>query len=180
MKNIFYVYEHWRPDKDVCFWVGKGKKRRAYKFKRNSHYNNIVQKLCRMGMCVEVRLVKSGLTETQSLKLECERIRFWRDAGVELTNKTDGGEGFSGFVRPLGILGTKESRKKLSLARIGMKFSKEHKANLSKKKLGVPRKPFKMSTIRKMRKASRLREQRKRELYGDNVRQNSRIKEPAP
>jgi hypothetical protein len=27
----FYVYEHWRPDKDVCFYVGKGHGRRAYK-----------------------------------------------------------------------------------------------------------------------------------------------------
>ena len=22
--EIFYVYEHWRPDKSVCFYVGKG------------------------------------------------------------------------------------------------------------------------------------------------------------
>ena len=27
--TIFYVYEHWRPDKDTCFWVGKGKGDRA-------------------------------------------------------------------------------------------------------------------------------------------------------
>ena len=25
----YYVYEHWRPDKDVCFYVGKGKGGRA-------------------------------------------------------------------------------------------------------------------------------------------------------
>lgn len=24
MKNNFYVYEHWRLDKDECFYVGKG------------------------------------------------------------------------------------------------------------------------------------------------------------
>jgi hypothetical protein len=23
------VYEHWRPDKDVCFYVGRGRKRRG-------------------------------------------------------------------------------------------------------------------------------------------------------
>jgi hypothetical protein len=22
--NSFYVYEHWRPDKDICFYVGEG------------------------------------------------------------------------------------------------------------------------------------------------------------
>ena len=27
--NIFYVYEHWRPDHDECFYVGKGKGGRA-------------------------------------------------------------------------------------------------------------------------------------------------------
>lgn len=30
--SIFYVYEHWRPDKDVCFYVGKGSKGRARTF----------------------------------------------------------------------------------------------------------------------------------------------------
>ena len=25
MATIFYVYEHWRPDKDLPFYVGKGK-----------------------------------------------------------------------------------------------------------------------------------------------------------
>jgi hypothetical protein len=58
MRKIFYVYEHWRPDKDVCFYVGKGKDGRANVFSRkNAHYNSIVAKLARLGMCVEVRLV---------------------------------------------------------------------------------------------------------------------------
>lgn len=26
--DTFYVYEHWRPDKGECFYVGKGKKHR--------------------------------------------------------------------------------------------------------------------------------------------------------
>ena len=29
LADIFYVYEHWRPDKNVCFYVGKGKGKRA-------------------------------------------------------------------------------------------------------------------------------------------------------
>lgn len=63
--NCYYVYEHWRPDKDVCFYVGKGKKYRAYDMKtgRSGYHGNIQAKLARMGMCVEIRLVADGLSE---------------------------------------------------------------------------------------------------------------------
>ncbi len=93
--NIFYVYEHWRPDRDIPFYVGKGKDNRAYNFKRNFHYNNIVKKLSDLGMCVEVRLVASGLEESIAFDIEEQRIAFWRASGVILANYTDGGEGVS-------------------------------------------------------------------------------------
>lgn len=49
-------------------------------------------------MCVEVRLVASGLSESKAFELEMDRIAFWRLAiGKELTNLTDGGEGSSGM-----------------------------------------------------------------------------------
>ncbi len=113
MTAVFYVYEHWRPDKDVCFWVGKGTGDRAYRFKRNVSYDCIVKILADAGMCVEVRLVQSGLTEFESLKIECERITFWRSAGITLTNRVDGGRGNRGlFV-------SKETRQKLRDANLG-------------------------------------------------------------
>lgn len=28
--TIFYVYEHWRLDRDECFYVGKGQRKKAY------------------------------------------------------------------------------------------------------------------------------------------------------
>lgn len=34
--NNFYVYEHWRPDTGVCFYVGKGKEKRAWDMKRRA------------------------------------------------------------------------------------------------------------------------------------------------
>ena len=95
--HIFYVYEHWRPDLDLCFWVGKGNGDRAYRFRRNFHYNNVVKKLARAGLCVEVRLVRGEMAEDAALELERKRIAFWRSAGVALTNYTDGGEGVSGL-----------------------------------------------------------------------------------
>ena len=94
MENTFYVYEHWRPDLDVCFYVGKGTGRRCkIGRQRNSHHNNIVAKLNNLGMCVEVRMYKSGLSEKEALQIEKERISFWRNAGVDLVNKTAGGDG---------------------------------------------------------------------------------------
>lgn len=97
--KIFYVYEHWRPDKDVCFYVGKGKDDRAWRKRksRNIYYMRVVNKLERLGMCVEVRMVQSGLIEFAALALEVERIVFWRSQGVQLANLTDGGEGVSGL-----------------------------------------------------------------------------------
>ena len=106
---IFYVYEHWRLDKDECFYVGKGHGGRAYsRSSRNIHWRNIVAKLERTGFAYEVRIVASNLSEEDAFKLEAERIVFWRDV-VDLSNLTNGGEGF------LGGRHTEESKKKISI-----------------------------------------------------------------
>lgn len=90
----FYVYEHWRPDLDLPFYVGKGSAARFDPNRtRNKHHSNIKNKLKKLGMCVEVRMVASGLSEGDALRLEIERIAFWRERGVELSNKTAGGDG---------------------------------------------------------------------------------------
>lgn len=44
-------------------------------------------------MCVEVRMVASGLSEEDALRLEIERIAFWKERRIELSNKTAGGDG---------------------------------------------------------------------------------------
>ena len=91
-----YVYEHWRPDKDLPFYVGKGCGRRAYRLRdkrRNRHHLNIVNYLASVGLCVEVRLVAGGLTDDAAFALEKERIAFWRESGIDLTNQNDGGDG---------------------------------------------------------------------------------------
>ena len=105
----FYVYEHWRLDRDECFYVGKGRAGRAYSMKnRNRHHQAIVAKLSRIGSAIEVRMVATGLAEADAFALEVERISFWREAGVDLTNVTNGGEGISGFHH------SEETCKKLS------------------------------------------------------------------
>lgn len=120
MTGRFYIYEHWRPDKDMCFYVGKGSGRRIKKHSRewNTHHGRILKKLERLGMCVEVRLVAGGLTEENAFIMEIERIAFWRGAGIKLTNQTAGGEGC-----------TKPSlavREKMRLAKLGKPQSPEN------------------------------------------------------
>lgn len=150
----FYVYEHWRPDLDLCFWVGKGTGDRARRFKRNARYDQVVRTLSDLGMCVEVRMVASGLTEWGALMMERERIAFWRSAVVELTNRTDGGEGNRGmFV-------SAETREKIRRANIGKKHSPETRAKMSKSRTGrIGGRPagfnHSSETIEKIRAANR-------------------------
>lgn len=123
--NIFYVYEHWRLDRDECFYVGKGHGNRAYKLAgRNLHHRGIVAKLRRIGSAVEIKIVAAGLSEEEAFNLEKTRIQFWRDI-VDLVNITDGGEGVSG--------------PKISASRKGKKHSLESIAKMSAAKKGKAR-----------------------------------------
>jgi hypothetical protein len=123
MGGKFYVYEHWRPDRDECFYVGKGFGRRAnVMYARNRHHTAIQAKLSRLSMCVEVRLVAEALSEEEAFKLECERIAFWRSAGMDLANLTRGGEGTSDP--------SAETRELMRQAKLGRTLSEEHKRKI--------------------------------------------------
>jgi hypothetical protein len=108
MATVFYVYEHWRPDTGRCFYVGKGKGGRANAMRqRNRHHKFVQKKLARLGLAVEVKIISGGLTDDEAIALEIERIAFWRLDGTDLTNMTDGGEGFRGKH-------TEETKRRLS------------------------------------------------------------------
>lgn len=130
--DIFYVYEHWRLDRDECFYVGKGKGGRAYSAKRNKLWQNIVAKLERIGSAFEVRIVASGLSEQEAYSLEKERIAFWRDK-VTLANFTLGGEGWTGGRH------SEEFKKKISVRHKGRVVSQETREKISKVNTGNPR-----------------------------------------
>lgn len=113
---MFYVYEHWRPDRDEPFYVGKGKGGRANVMsRRNPHHTAIQKKLHSKGMSVEVRIVASSLTEEDAFRIEMERIAMWNSLGMDLTNQTLGGEGVAGLVF------SEEHRRKLGDASRGKK-----------------------------------------------------------
>ncbi|MDE2104494.1 MAG: GIY-YIG nuclease family protein [Patescibacteria group bacterium] len=130
----YYVYEHWRPDRDECFYVGKGRGNRAnVLYGRNTHHTAIQLKLSRLGLCVEIRLVATELTESMAFELERERIAFWRANGNDLANFTDGGEGGSN-PRP-------ETRELMRKAKLGRKLSDEHKAKIGEASRRVAQDP---------------------------------------
>ena len=90
---MFYTYAHYKPEGGL-FYIGKGKPRRAYSMDtRNDHWQNVVNKYGRP----HVELLASWDTEEEALDHERLLISCFRDMGVELTNKSDGGEGTSGF-----------------------------------------------------------------------------------
>lgn len=166
--GIFYVYEHWRLDRDECFYVGKGKGKRAYMMRdRNAHHKAIMGKLSREGSGMEVRMVATGLTEDEAFSLEVERIAFWRSAGADLANKTNGGDGVSGLkmsdearakmsaskkgkpgkVTMLGRKHSEETKKKMSAASSGIKKSPEHAAKVGLRHKGKSVSPETRSKI---------------------------------
>jgi hypothetical protein len=140
----FYVYEHWRLDKDECFYVGKGKGSRAYRRSdRNSHWNNIVNKLERIGSGYEIRLVATGLSEADAFTVEKERILFWQDK-VDLCNKTIGGDGISGYKHTDAtkqIMSTKAAKRPGVKSMFGKKHTEETKKKMSEAHKGVKKTP---------------------------------------
>jgi hypothetical protein len=114
---VFYVYVYLDPRKpgeyrysDLTFshepfYVGKGKKKRQFSHIRNAYKNkqthkyNKIRKILQIGQNPIVLLFKDNLEEQDAFDLEILLIktigRFDLQQGP-LTNKTDGGDGFSG------------------------------------------------------------------------------------
>lgn len=131
----FYVYEHWRPDANVCFYVGKGQRRRAYKMKaRGRHHENIVAKLLRLNLSVAVHIIARDLDEETAFDLERARIALY--GRENLVNGTDGGEGVTGLRH------TAEWREKMRARAIGnkhsagRKLSEEHRRAIARANTG--------------------------------------------
>jgi hypothetical protein len=148
MSDEYVVYEHWRPDLNVCFYVGKGKPRRSRRFQRNSRYDRIVGKLARLGLRVEVRIIHAGISNERASALEIELIAAHRAAGTDIANFTDGGDGSSGWVhtesalakirkKATGRRASEETKAKMSAARKGSKRSAETKEKMRQAALKV-------------------------------------------
>lgn len=107
IQNDYYVYEHIRPDNGTCFYVGKGRGKRAWCKTRNEHHDRIVNNV---GM--EVKIIAENLSEKEALDLERKTILNYLDNGYGiditgkrksaenkfLTNCTLGGDGSYGMI----------------------------------------------------------------------------------
>lgn len=126
MRNNFYVYLHKRQSDGIVFYVGKGRGKRAYYFhERNDHWHKTFNK-----HGCDVEIAKSGLSECEAFDLE--RVLITKFKSEKLCNKTDGGEGLSGYrfteaqknrlsESHKGYIPTEETRAKMSEANKGRK-----------------------------------------------------------
>ena|ERR1035437_6020487 len=130
MSKTIFVYEHWRSDKDVCFYVGIGTDRRVAKRVRehNLLHCRILEKLKRNGARHETRIIAKVCSWSEACELERKLIAKYgrRDLGRgPLVNLTDGGEGALGIIRLAG------ARAKISAANLGRKHSPEARAKMA-------------------------------------------------
>lgn len=146
--NRFYVYIYLDPRKPgeykygdfefdyEPFYIGKGSNVRKFDFfiGRNKFCLNKINKIIKTMDCLPVVItVKENLIEEDAFTLEIELIKIIGRLNLKrgpLTNLTDGGEGFSGY------LPTEETRVKISRANTGLKRTKESRVRMSEAQKG--------------------------------------------
>jgi hypothetical protein len=123
-RNMYYVYEWYRSDLNLPYYIGKGKGKRAYDLKRgNDHTNTITAYLIKNGIRRDVRIIANFKTEDAALAYEEERISFWwylKDFKI-LTNQTKGGKAPPVHVGENNPAKRPEIREILSAQKIGIK-----------------------------------------------------------
>ena len=128
MDNDFYTYAWLRTD-GTPYYVGKGRKGRAFRKDRQFHPKDESR----------VLILKKDLTEEEAFKHECYMIAVLgrKDLGTGiLRNRTSGGEGTSGHHRIV----SEETKQKIREAHQGRKHSEETKRKISQGNLGKPKK----------------------------------------
>lgn len=124
---MYYVYV-WSDQKGLPFYVGKGSGRRAFDVRKRSREFNAIYE---QGQC-SVEILDWFIHESQAHAREMELISLYgrKELGGPLVNKTDGGEGLSGFIV------SDKTRKRRSEALRGKPKSPEHVAKMAASKRG--------------------------------------------
>lgn len=95
MVEKFYTYMHTRNDTGKPFYIGKGRWNRAWdcrRSKRGAHWSNIAKKHGHT-----VHILAYWPTEKDAFDHEILLIESLNSLGLNLANKTEGGEGSSGY-----------------------------------------------------------------------------------
>lgn len=163
--DMFYVYAHIRPDNGSIFYIGKGRKSRAWKVHgRNRHWSSVVAK-----HGFEVKIIDSGLSEREAFDLEIKKIS---EIGIEnLCNYSLGGEGSSGYKL------TEQQKAKHAAALKGRKISDETKAKIGAANTGKIRSDkskvaMSLSHIGKKRAIESIEKQKRSMIHRAETRKN--------
>lgn len=128
-----YVYLHYRADNRSIMYVGKGRRGRwLSKNGRGGYWTNSAKL---HGVIAEI--VQDNLDDDSAMLLEMWLIAKFRHEGMSLVNRTDGGEGASGFKQSEETKELRASKMRGELHPFyGKKMSKEHRHKLSISHLG--------------------------------------------
>jgi hypothetical protein len=113
-KAELYVYVHRRATDGRVFYVGKGKRKRAWDTGRNDYWAKVAAK-----HGCNIQIVDGNLSEADAFELEVALIDL---CGFEsLTNMTLGGEGHSGRLH------TEDEKRRIGEAHKGNQYLYGHK-----------------------------------------------------
>lgn len=153
-----FIYVLKEPDTGEIRYVGKADdpERRLYGHLRDAkretnHKSNWIRLLFGRGLEPVLEIVDEVLEEYWQ-QWEVAWMEFYRAEGCNLVNTNQGGEGGpSGRHRVHSL----ETRKKMSLARVGMRLSSEHKNNISAALIGRAGMACSLETKKKIGNANR-------------------------
>lgn len=128
------------------FYIGKGTGERMLKHlsykhcDKNKHKSNTINKIINAGYNIKNYIIKliDDIDEQKAFALEIHLIKSLRDAGINLTNKTNGGEGILGYKH------TNETKRLLSSMFSGIhnpafnrnfKYSEESKLKMKRSQI---------------------------------------------
>ena len=152
--NDFYTYAFLREDR-TPYYIGKGTGNRIYSKKRRIHPPKDKSRII---------YLKQNLTEAEAFRHEIYMIAVFgrKDLGTGiLYNRTDGGEGSSGFIH------SEESKRKLSIAGKGKTLSEETRRKISEAHKGGNHYLYGKTPSEETKR--KMRESRKGRIFSDET-----------